>query len=63
MAEACCIDIRTGLPIHNRLDLKQMAAEWSAPECGAVNQVTHKPDYCCFNCPALKEKILRGEQA
>lgn len=59
---ACCLDRRTGLPVHNRLDLKQTSLEYSSVECGAINQVTGKPDYCCFNCQTIREKILRGEK-
>ncbi len=62
MAEHCCVD-KDGLAVHNRLDLKQTAREWSAPECGSINQITRKPDYCCFNCPTLKAKIKSGEEA
>ena len=56
MGDKCC-------EFHDRLDLKQSSSEYSDVQCGSINQVTQKPDYCCFNCPTLKEKILKGEDA
>lgn len=53
---ACCTDQRTGLPIHNRLDLKQQTLEYTTPECGSPRRDTGNPDYCCFNCPTLIAK-------
>lgn len=47
--------------VHNRLDLKQHSEEFSAPECGTVNKITKKPDFCSFDCPLLKEIILAGK--
>ena len=61
MPEHCCLDPRTGLPVHDRLDLKQTSLEYSSVECGSINQVTGKPDYCCFNCPTIRAIIMRGE--
>jgi hypothetical protein len=61
MAEPCCVDVRTGLPIHDRLDLRQTSLEYSDVKCGSINQLTGKPDYCCFNCPTLREKLSKGE--
>jgi hypothetical protein len=50
----CCTDPRTGLPVHDRLDLKQQTLEYTSPECGSPRRDTGKPDYCCFHCPTLK---------
>lgn len=54
MAEPCCIDARTSLPAHDRLDLVRQTLQFSAPECGSESRETGKPDYCCFDCPTLK---------
>jgi Zn finger protein HypA/HybF involved in hydrogenase expression len=60
--EACCTDPRTGLPVHDRLDLKQNSMEFTSQQCGSINRETEKPDYCCYKCPTIREKILRGEE-
>ena len=51
--ENCCTDPLTGLPMHDRLDLKQQTAEYTAPQCGSLRRDTGQPDYCCFQCPVL----------
>jgi len=48
--EACCL-------YHDRLDLIRHIEAYQAPGCGTVNPQTGKPDYCCFECPALLERI------
>jgi len=48
--EPCC-------GAHERLDLVQQTEEFSAPQCGTVNRLTKKPDYCCFDCPTLIARI------
>ncbi len=42
---------------HDRLDLKLGAAEYTAAECGSQNAGTSKPEFCCFDCPTLKESL------
>lgn len=44
---------------HNRLDLKLSVHEYSAPECGAINLKTMKPEFCDFECPHLLNPSLR----
>jgi len=62
MGDHCCINPNTGLPGHDRLDLKQESLEFTSPVCGSVNRVTRKPDYCCFRCPTLLGKLAKGEE-
>lgn len=60
---ACCIDPRTGLTAHNRLDLVRQTLEFTAPECGSLRRDTGKPDFCCFSCPTLhKLEPMPGSQ-
>lgn len=42
---------------HDRLDLKLSVHEYTSPECGALNAKTGKPEYCCFECSVLQEKL------
>jgi hypothetical protein len=46
---------------HNRLDLKLSTNDYTAPECGAINLSTGKPEFCDFECPALMDASLRPE--
>jgi hypothetical protein len=42
---------------HDRLDLMLHVENYSDQKCGSINPRTRKPEYCCNECPTLKEKI------
>ena len=50
----------TGLDKHDRLDLLMTSEEHGGNECGSLNALTGKPEYCCFDCPTLKANIKKG---
>jgi hypothetical protein len=45
-----------GIPMHDRLDLKQTSLEFTAPTCGSLRRDNGQPDYCCYDCPTLLAK-------
>ena len=48
---------------HDRLDKKLNVEQYTDAPCGSLNLQTGQAEYCGFDCPTLKARMVAGEDA
>lgn len=46
---------------HDRLDLRLHTEAFTGATCGFLNLRTGQAEYCGYDCPTLKTRMLAGE--
>jgi len=50
-----------GLDQHDRLDKKMHVRQYTDAACGSMNLETRQAEYCGYDCPTLKARMMAGE--